>query len=95
MAVSTGTSLKNNHQSPQQSQPSLRNKTVNTFLWGAGGNTCTIVDTCCSVNSQVDWWVTGTVPQAGQWAIQVFEGYFTLTSSDAESSTLPVSYLIF
>ena len=91
----TATNLNINHQSIQQTLPSLRTKTVNTFKWGSGGNSVTITDTYVSANSQVDLWVTGTVPQNGQWAIQVNEGSFTITSSDSESSTLPVSYLVF
>jgi hypothetical protein len=89
------TNLNINHQSIQQTLPSLRNKTVNTFKWGNGGNSVTITDTYCSTNSQIEAWVTGTVPQSGQWAYQVNEGSFTITSSSSESSTLPVSYIIF
>lgn len=83
------------HQSPQSSLPPLSQKQVNTFTWGTGGNTVTITDPYVHLNSQVDCWVTGTVPQAGQWAITVANGSFTLTSSDSESTTLPVSYIVY
>ena len=89
------TNLNVGHQSPQSSLPPLSQKQINTFLWGNGGNSVTITDPYVRTNSQVDWWVTGTVPMAGQWAIQVNNGSFTLTSSDSESSTLPVSYIIY
>ncbi len=90
MAITSGP-----HQSPQSSLPPLSQKQINTFTWGAGGNSVTITDPNCRTNSQIDFWVTGTVPQAGQWAITVNAGSFTITSSDSESSTLPVSYLVF
>lgn len=83
------------HQSPQSSLPPLSQKTINTFTWGTGGNSVTITDPYVHPNSQVDWWVTGTVPPAGQWAVVVNQGSFTLTSSDSESSTLPVSYIVY
>lgn len=83
------------HQSPQSSLPPLSQKTVNTGTWGAGGNTLTITDEYIHPNSQVDIWVTGAVPQAGQWAQAVTEGQVVITSSDAESSTLPIAYVVY
>lgn len=83
------------HQSPQSSMPSLAQKQINTGTWGSGGNTLTILDEYIRVNSQIDCWVTGTVPQAGQWSYTVTNGSCVITSSDAESSTLPVSYVIY
>lgn len=83
------------HQSPQSSLPPLSQKQVNTTTWGAGGNTLTISDPYIRANSQVDAWVTGTVPQAGQWAYNVTAGQCVITSSDSESSTLPVAYLVY
>jgi hypothetical protein len=83
------------HQSPQSSLPPLSQKVVNTFVWGSGGNSVVINDEYVHPNSQVDWWVTGTTPQAGQWSITVSQGTFTLTSSDVESATLPVSYVVY
>lgn len=90
----TATNLNVGHQSPQSSLPPLSQKQPNTFLWGNGGNSVTITDPYCRANSQIEYWITGTVPQAGQWAIQVNVGSFTITSSDSESTTLPVSYVI-
>ena len=55
-----------NHQSPQATLPPLKYKQVNTLLWGAGGNTCTITDSYISGNSQLDFWVTGSTPAAVQ-----------------------------
>lgn len=89
------TSLNVGHQSPQSSLPPLSQKTINTFSWGNGGNTVTITDEYAHPNSQVDWWITGSTPQAGQWAVQVNQGSFTLTSSSSENSALPVSYVIY
>jgi len=83
------------HQSPQSTLPPLKYKQVNTLLWGAGGNTCTITDPYISTNSQVDAWVTGSTPAAGQWAYAVTAGQVILTSSSSESSTLPIAYLVF
>jgi hypothetical protein len=83
------------HQSPQSTLPPLKYKTINTLTWGAGGNTLTIKDSYISTNSQVDAWVTGSVPQAGQWAFAVTPGQCIITSSDSESSTLPVSYIVY
>lgn len=84
-----------NHQSPQATLPPLKYKQVNTLLWGAGGNTCTITDSYISGNSQLDFWVTGSTPAAGQWALAITAGQCVITSSASESSTLPISYLIF
>ena len=83
------------HQSPQSSLPPLSQKQVNTTTWGAGGNTLTIADPYIRTNSQVDAWVTGSVPQAGQWAYAVTNGQVVITSSDSESSTLPISYVVY
>ncbi len=91
----TATSLNVGHQSPQNSMPALNTKTINTFLWGNGGNSVTITDSYIHPNSQVDAWVTGSVPQAGQWAYAVTQGQVVITSSDSESSTLPVSYIVY
>lgn len=83
------------HQSPQSSLPPLSQKQINTTTWGAGGNTTTITDEYIHPNSQIDAWVTGSVPQAGQWAYAVTQGQVVITSSDAENSTLPISYVIY
>lgn len=83
------------HQSPQSSLPPLSQKTINTGTWGSGGNTLTITDAYIHPNSQVDIWVTGTVPQAGQWALNITQGQCVVTSSDAESSTLPIAYVVY
>ncbi len=83
------------HQAPQSSLPPLSQKQINTVTWGAGGNTTTITDPYIHPNSQVDTWVTGSVPQAGQWAYAVTQGQCVITSSDVENSTLPVSYIVY
>lgn len=82
------------HQSPASSLPPFSQKTLNTTTWGAGGNTCTITDEYIHPNSQCEIWVTGTVAQAGQWAYVYNEGSVVITSSDAESSTLPLNYFV-
>lgn len=83
------------HESIQLTQPALRTKTASSFTWGAGGNSAVVVDPNVSANSQIDWWVTGTTPQQGQWSVTIIQGQFTITSSSSENSSLPVSYLVF
>ena len=83
------------HQSPQSTLPPLKYKQINTLVWGAGGTSVTITDPYISINSQVDAWVTGTTPAAGQWSYVVSAGQVIIYSSSSESSTLPVSYLVF
>ena len=83
------------HQSPQSSLPPLSQKQINTLTWGAGGNSVTITDPYIHANSQVDAWVTGATAQAGQWAYAVTNGQCVITSSSSESSTLPVSYIVY
>lgn len=83
------------HQSPAFSLPPLRMKQINTTTWGTGGNTLTINDPYIFPNSQIEAWVTGTVPAAGQWAYNITAGQCVITSSNAESSTLPISYIVF
>jgi hypothetical protein len=83
------------HQSPQSSLPPLSQKVVNTTTWGAGGNTTTITDEYIHPNSVVIVWVTGTVPATGtNWAMNITQGQVVLTSTDAESSTLALSYVV-
>lgn len=81
-------------QSPQSSLPPLAVKTINTTTWGSTANTCTITDEYIHPNSVVLAYVTGTTPQAGRWSYTVSQGSVAITSSDAESSTLPISYII-
>lgn len=76
-------------------EPALRYKTITNTTWGSGGNTKTLSDPKLSTNSQIEIWVTGTVPQAGNWSYTYSTGSVVITSSDAESSTLPISYIIF
>lgn len=83
------------HLSPQTALPILQQKNINTLTWGAGGNTCTIVDPYIHPNSQIDIWVTGTTPPSGQWAQVVTQGQVLLTSSSSENSTLTFAYLVF
>lgn len=88
------TSSNNGHQSPQSSLPPLSAKVINTGTWGSVPNTCVITDEYIHPNSYVLAWVTGTTPAAGRWSITMSQGSATITSSDAESSTLPVSYIV-
>ncbi len=71
-----------------------RYKVPATVLWGSTANTCVVTDAKVSTNSFVEVNVTGTTPQAGRWAVTASTGSFTITSSDAESATLPISYII-
>lgn len=93
MAFSTSN---NGHQSPQSSLPPLALKVANTGTWGANSNTCVITDPYIKANSAVIVYVTGTSAQAaGNWSYVVAAGSVTITSSDAESSTLPLAYYVF
>lgn len=83
------------HQSPQSSLPPLSQKQVNTGTWGANSNTCVITDAYIKTNSWVEVQVTGTTPAAGNWAYTVANGSLTITSSDSESSTLPLAYVVY
>ncbi len=82
------------HQSPQSTLPPLALNTLNTTTWGAGGTTCTITDPYVHTNSWVDVGVTGSTPQNGYWALTITQGQILITSSNAESSTLPISYVV-
>lgn len=85
----------NSHQSPYELTPVLSQKQLNTGSWGTGGNTCVITDGKIHLNSQVHVQVTGTVPASGLWAYTIGEGVLTITSSDAENSNLPMSYIVY
>lgn len=74
--------------------PAFRFKTITTTTWGAGGTTKTITDPKITTNSQIEIWVTGSTPAAGQWAFTYSQGSVLITSSNSESSTLPLSYYI-
>lgn len=82
------------HQSPQSSLPPLSVKQVNTGTWGANSNTCVITDAYIHPNSFVLVEATGTVPPVGNWAYTVAQGSLTITSTDSESSTLALSYIV-
>lgn len=81
-------------QSPQSSLPPLAFKTLNTTTWGAVGNTCTITDEYIHPNSVVLAYVTGSTPAAGRWSFTVTQGSVAISSTDSESSTLPISYIV-
>lgn len=81
-------------QSPASSLPPFSNKTINTTTWGSTPNTCVISDEYINSNSVVLAYVTGTVPAAGRWSIMITQDTCTITSTDAESSTLPISYIV-
>lgn len=78
----------------QEYVPAFRFKTITTTTWGAGGTTKTITDPKLTTNSQIEIWVTGASPQAGQWSFTYSVGSVLLTSSQSESSSLPLSYYI-
>lgn len=82
------------HQSPQSSLPPFSQKVISTTTWGSTANTCTITDEYIHPNSVVLAYVTGTTPAAGRWSYTVTQGSVAITSSDPESSTLAVSYII-
>lgn len=82
------------HQSPASTLPPFAYKTMNTTTWGSTPNTCTISDSYVHTNSIALIQVSGTTPQAGIWSVTYTEGVITITSSDAESSTLPISYIV-
>lgn len=84
-----------NHQSPFELTPALSQKQLNTGAWGANSNTCVITDGKIHANSDVHVKVTGTVPAAGQWSYTTANGSLTITSSDSESSTLTLSYVVY
>lgn len=86
--------MSTSHQSPQSSLPPLSQKVLNTTTWGATANTCTITDPYIHANSTVVAYVTGTTPSAGFWSYTVTQGQVAITSSDAESSTLPITYIV-
>jgi len=83
------------HQTVQSQLPPNAYKTVNTGTWGSGGNTCVITDPGIKPNSLVHVWVTGTTPAVGtNWAISTSSGSATITSTDPESSTLALAYIV-
>ena len=82
------------HQSPGYSLPSFRQKQLNTTTWGAGGNTKTILDPYIFANSAVFVYATGSSAPAGRWSYTVTPGQVVVTSSDAESSSLPIAYIV-
>lgn len=83
------------HQSPQSSLPPLSQKQINTTTWGAGGNTLTITDEYIHTNSAVLVWVTGATPAAGtNWTQTITQGQVVIKSTDPESSSLPISYIV-
>ena len=81
-------------QSPQSSLPPLALKTINTTTWGSTANACTIVDEYIHPNSVIIAYVTGATPAAGRWSYAVTQGQVVITSSDSESSTLAISYIV-
>lgn len=83
-----------NHQSPQSNLSPLAYKTVNTTTWGSVANTCTISDTYLNSNSVILAYVTGATPAAGRWSYAITDNQVVITSTDAESSTLPISYIV-
>ena len=83
------------HQSPQSTLPPLALKTINTTTWGAGGNTCTITDPYFHTNSLALVQVTGSTSASGNWSYTYTQGQLVITSSNSESSTLPLAYAIY
>lgn len=81
-------------QSPASSLPPLSLKTINTTTWGGTANACTISDEYINTNSVVLAFVTGSTPAAGRWSYTVTQDQVVITSTDSESSTLPISYIV-
>lgn len=81
-------------QSPASSLPPFSQKTINTTTWGSNANACTISDEYINSNSVVLVFVTGSTPQVGRWSYTITQDQVVITSTDAESSILPVSYII-
>ena len=71
-----------------------RYKIPATVTWGTTANSCTITDAKFHTNSAPLVWVTGSTPQAGRWSFTITSGQLVITSTDAESSTLPLAYVI-
>lgn len=68
---------------------------MNTGTWGTTGNTCLITDPGISPNSIVHAQVnSASVQAAGNWSYTYAAGTCTITSSDGESSTLPIIYYV-
>lgn len=82
------------HQSPQSTLPPFALKTINTTTWGSTANACTIADEYINSNSVVLAFVTGSTPSAGRWSYAITQDQCVITSTDSESSTLPVSYIV-
>lgn len=82
------------HQSPQSSLPPLALKTLNTTTWGSTPNSCTITDEYIHPNSFVAAYVTGSTPAVGNWSYTITQGQVVITSTDAEQSTLPITYIV-
>lgn len=69
-------------------------KTPATVLWGSTPNTCVITDPKCRPNTLLIVNVVGTTPAAGRWSYITSSGTITITSTDAESATLPLEYIL-
>lgn len=83
------------HQSPASSLPPFSAKQINTGTWGANGNSCVITDEYIHPNSFVLVQVlSASVQAAGNWSYTYAQGSMTITSSDSESSTLPLIYIV-
>lgn len=82
-------------QTVAQYVPFFRYKNVSTTTWGASPNTAVIADPSVSTNSYIAFQATGTQP-AGTWFLlsQTAGVGFTITSSDAESSTQAIRYIV-
>lgn len=74
--------------------PPFSQKQINTCTWGATAGSCTIADSYIRANSVIFAFVTGSTPAAGRWSYTVTNGQVVITSTDSESSTLPVSYIV-
>jgi hypothetical protein len=83
-----------NHEAPWKSLPGFSVKQINTGTWGANSNTCVITDSNIHPNSVVLVNVSGTTPAVGNWSYTVAQGQVTITSTDAESSTLALTYIV-
>lgn len=82
------------HQSPASNLAPFAYKIINTTTWGSTPNTCTIADAYINSNSFVLVYVTGLTPAAGRWSYTITQDQLVITSTDAESSSLPISYIV-
>ena len=73
--------------------PALRYGDRDSQTWAANGNTHTVTNSKVTASSLI--FLQHTSDHDGRWYITVANGSFTITSSDAESTSVTFNYLIF